>query len=47
MNNEVQLGIGLVLYILYIIGINPHCISMYKSISHKSKGAIKRGNEWD
>ena len=42
MNNEWELGIGCGLYILYIVGINWSYIREYKS-----KGVIKRGNEWD
>ena len=42
MNNEIELGIGCGLYILYIVGINWSYIREYKD-----KGVIKRGNEWD
>lgn len=43
MNNEIELGIGCVLYILYIVGVNPHLVTLYKSITN---GVIKRGMEW-
>lgn len=54
MNNEIELGIGCLLYILYIVGINPHLVTLYKSkpFMDKSrnetmhKGVIKRGMEW-
>ena len=42
MNNELELSIGCMLYILYIVGINWSYLKEYKS-----KGVIKRGREWD
>ena len=42
MNNELELGIGCMLYIVYIVGINWSYLKEYKG-----KGVIKRGNEWD
>ena len=50
MNNEIELGIGIVLYILYIVGINLHLVTLYKSRNekmNKSKGVqrIKSGHK--
>ena len=50
MNNEIELGIGIVLYILYIVGINLHLVTLCKSRNetmHKSKGVqrIKSGHK--
>ena len=42
-NNEWELGIGCMLYVVYIVGINWSYIKEYT----RSKGVIKRGNEWD
>ena len=50
MNNEIELGIGIVLYILYIVGINLHLVTLYKRRNekmNKSKGVqrIKSGHK--
>jgi len=42
MYNEWELSIGCMLYIVYIVGINWSYLKEYKS-----KGVIKRGNEWE
>ena len=44
MNNEWELSIGCMLYIVYIVGINWSYIKEYIV---DNKGVIKRGNEWD
>ena len=43
MNNEIELGIGCMLYVVYIVGINWMYIREYIG----KGGVIKRGNEWD
>jgi len=40
--DTIELGIGCMLYIVYIVGINWSYIKEYTN-----KGVIKRGNEWD
>ena len=42
-NNEWELGIGCLMYIVYIVGINWYYIKEYTN----GKGVIRRGNEWD
>jgi hypothetical protein len=44
MSNELELSIGCMLYIVYIVGINWSYIKEYIG---DTKGVIKRGNEWD
>jgi len=43
MNNDIQTGIGCMLYIVYIVGINWSYIKEYL---HNTP-VIRRGNEWD
>ena len=40
--NTIELSIGCMLYIVYIVGINWSYIKEYMN-----KGVIRRGNEWE
>ena len=40
--NTIESAIGCMLYIVYIVGINWSYLKEYKS-----KGVIRRGNEWE